>query len=447
LALSIAYWLSVIGRYLIRPEYHLSLYLEISPVIILFSVVFWLQGLYPGLLIHPAEEIRRIFTGFNIVALTLAANAFLWKTGPQFSRFNLLAVWILGIPLVLCGRYAIRIIAGQSRWWGLSAVVIGQGPAAAKLIRRLRARHSGLRIAGVLTNDDLSAWDKDLPPILGDFAFAPCIATSGVATYAIVALPHASNSDLRHLVEDCCRGFRHILLVPSLPGICSIGVSARDVCGEVGFELSQRLFQRRSGIAKRTLDILFSAFSLCLLSPLFFLVAAAIKLGDGGSIFYRQTRYGKEGKTFGALKFRTMAANADQILEKHLRENPEFETEWRRDHKLKADPRVTSIGRWLRRYSLDELPQLLNVLVSEMSLVGPRPIVHAEIGKYGRGYNLYSRVRPGITGLWQVSGRNNTSYQERVTLDEYYVRNWSVWLDYYILFRTIRVVLTADGAY
>jgi len=142
-----------------------------------------------------------------------------------------------------------------------------------------------------------------------------------------------------------------------------------------------------------------------------------------------------------------MFQNGESILLEHFHKNPEELAAWQRDQKLKRDPRVTSVGGWLRRYSLDELPQLCNVLLGQMSLVGPRPIVSAEVEKYGRGYDLYSRVRPGITGLWQVSGRNNTTYPERVAFDEYYVRNWSIWLDTYILVRTARAVFSAEGAY
>jgi lipopolysaccharide/colanic/teichoic acid biosynthesis glycosyltransferase len=164
-------------------------------------------------------------------------------------------------------------------------------------------------------------------------------------------------------------------------------------------------------------------------------------------VFYGHTRHGRDGKTFKALKFRTMFQNGESLLVKHFQGRPEELAAWNRDQKLKCDPRITSVGRWLRRYSLDELPQLCNVVLGQMSLVGPRPIVSAEVLKYGRGYDLYSRVRPGITGLWQVSGRNNTTYPERVAFDEYYVRNWSIWLDTYILVRTIRAVLFAEGAY
>ena len=148
-----------------------------------------------------------------------------------------------------------------------------------------------------------------------------------------------------------------------------------------------------------------------------------------------------------AWKFRSMAADASQALEHCLTANPALREEWQRNHKLRNDPRVTRIGRFLRRTSLDELPQLWNILRGQMSFVGPRPIVREEISRYGESYALYKKVTPGLTGLWQVSGRNNTSYQQRVSLDLYYIRNWSPWLDLYILARTVTAVLFARGAY
>jgi Undecaprenyl-phosphate galactose phosphotransferase WbaP len=170
-------------------------------------------------------------------------------------------------------------------------------------------------------------------------------------------------------------------------------------------------------------------------------------MSSRGRIFYGHKRIGRYGETFKAWKFRTMFQDSNQVLELYLEANPDLREEWERDHKLKFDPRVTRIGRFLRKTSLDELPQLWNVILGNMSLVGPRPIVDAERVKYGSYYGLYTMVKPGITGLWQVSGRNNTTYDERVQLDAYYVRNWSPWMDVVLLFKTIRIVLFAKGAY
>jgi Undecaprenyl-phosphate galactose phosphotransferase WbaP len=184
-----------------------------------------------------------------------------------------------------------------------------------------------------------------------------------------------------------------------------------------------------------------------LLLPILLIIALALKLESRGPAFYRQNRLGRGGRAFRLWKFRTMVPEADRILREYIENHPECAREWERERKLKSDPRVTCIGRILRKTSLDELPQLWNVIRGEMSLVGPRPIVRDEIPKYGEGFPLYKQVLPGITGLWQVSGRNDTSYLDRVALDSYYVRNWSPWFDIYVLARTVRAVLVGAGAY
>jgi Undecaprenyl-phosphate galactose phosphotransferase WbaP len=182
-------------------------------------------------------------------------------------------------------------------------------------------------------------------------------------------------------------------------------------------------------------------------SPIIFLISIMVKLDTKGPVFYGHTRIGIGGRKFKAWKFRTMVPNANQVLDEYLDNNPDLRKEWEETFKLQNDPRVTRSGKILRKLSLDELPQLWNVIIGEMSLVGPRPIVDDEIRYYGDRFDLYSFVMPGITGLWQVSGRSDTSYEGRVSLDEYYVRNWSIWMDIYILARTISVVLLRKGAY
>ncbi len=179
----------------------------------------------------------------------------------------------------------------------------------------------------------------------------------------------------------------------------------------------------------------------------FVIIMILIKLDSRGPIFYRQARIGRFGRKFHVYKFRTMVQNADQILQIYLEKSPELRAEWLATHKLKQDPRVTRIGAILRKLSLDELPQLWNIVIGDMSLVGPRPIVDAEVEKYGKCFDLYIKVRPGLTGLWQVSGRNDTTYERRVELDEYYVLNRSMRLDLEILWKTVFVVLKKDGAY
>lgn len=204
--------------------------------------------------------------------------------------------------------------------------------------------------------------------------------------------------------------------------------------------------QRLPQMAKRVVDVAVSGIALLLLSPVMLVIAVLIKL-DGGSALFGHKRIGREGKIFPCLKFRTMVMGGDEILKQHLQKNPEAAAEWKATQKLQNDPRITRLGRLLRSSSIDELPQLINVLKGDMSLVGPRPIVRDEIAHYNRDIAYYYRVRPGVTGLWQVSGRNDVSYAQRVQMDSWYVRNWSLWNDIAILCKTFPAVLKRSGAY
>jgi lipopolysaccharide/colanic/teichoic acid biosynthesis glycosyltransferase len=197
---------------------------------------------------------------------------------------------------------------------------------------------------------------------------------------------------------------------------------------------------------KRAFDILGAIVLGLVFSPMM-LVIVVLMRRDKGPVIYRHRRVGRDGKVFECLKFRTMVPNADQVLRDLLERHPELKAEWLRDHKLRNDPRVTALGRFLRRTSLDELPQLWNVICGEMSLVGPRPVVKEELMRYGRNLRVYLSAKPGITGLWQVTGRNDTDYRRRVAMDVCYVRKQNLLLDLYILLKTTRVVLGGGGAY
>jgi len=200
-----------------------------------------------------------------------------------------------------------------------------------------------------------------------------------------------------------------------------------------------------SRVVKLLFDQFVSLLLLLVLSPLFLAVALLIR-ADGGPALFGHRRIGENGRSFRCFKFRSMVTDADVVLQQVLKTDPQASIEWRATHKLHNDPRITPIGRVLRRTSLDELPQLLNVVRGEMSLVGPRPIIDAEVPRYGRDISYYFEAKPGITGLWQVSGRSNTTYEHRVRLDVWYVRNWSLWHDIAILMKTLPAVLKKDGA-
>lgn len=210
-------------------------------------------------------------------------------------------------------------------------------------------------------------------------------------------------------------------------------------------------FSPASTFAYRVVKRAFDICAVTLISPLVIVVCSLIALllilDSPGPVFFSHSRIRRGGKYFAMWKFRTMCCNGAEVLERHFDHHPEDRAEWERSWKLRNDPRVSGLGAFLRRTSLDELPQIWNVLTGEMSLVGPRPIVYEEVERYGADYAYYAAVKPGITGLWQTSGRSKLTYPQRVALDRFYVENWSLWFELKILFRTIRSVASSEGAY
>lgn len=201
------------------------------------------------------------------------------------------------------------------------------------------------------------------------------------------------------------------------------------------------------GISKRGFDVVVASMALLFFSPIFLMLMALVKFSDGGSVFYGHSRIGHGGRTFRCLKFRTMRQDGDRVLKEYLEKNPAAYEEWRTTRKLQDDPRITTVGGVLRKLSLDELPQLLNIIRGEMSIVGPRPVVEDELEMYDTAAHLYLRSRPGLTGLWQVSGRNDVSYAARVALDSHYVENWSLVTDLKIIGLTVPAVCFSRGSY
>ncbi|MEO1590117.1 MAG: undecaprenyl-phosphate galactose phosphotransferase WbaP, partial [Cyanobacteria bacterium J06632_22] len=352
------------------------------------------------------------------------------------------------IAMILLMRAGVRALCAWRAWWGCSVLIFGAGKTGKMLVQMLE-RHPALGLKPIaVLDDDPNTWGTlSTVPVLGNLAMAPALAQKHQIPYAIVAMPGVPRQRLMYLLGRYGRMFPHLLIIPDLFGMASLWVSARDLGGVLGLEVRHQLLLPTPKLMKRLLDKTLAVLTGILLLPLIALIAALVYLDSPGSPFYGQTRIGYGHRSFTAWKFRSMVPNADQVLAHYLAEHPELRASWERDHKLKNDPRITPIGRFLRRTSLDELPQLWNVLCGEMSLVGPRPIVDDEVWRYRDKFELYTQVLPGVTGLWQVSGRNNIPYEERVNLDAYYVQNWSVWLDIYILIRTVWVVLCGDGAY
>jgi len=250
------------------------------------------------------------------------------------------------------------------------------------------------------------------------------------------------------LIEKLSRSFASVSIVPALRGLPLLGLEVNHFFRHelLLLRLRNNLARPLPRLSKRVFDIVGSGLGMAVLSPFFAFLVLSIRK-DGGRAFFGHDRIGQNGKAFKCYKFRSMVPNAQEVLQELLANDPQAREEWDRDFKLKNDPRITPIGAFLRKTSLDELPQLWNVLKGEMSLVGPRPVIEEELERYEEDVHYYLEVKPGMTGLWQISGRSDTDYDNRVYLDSWYVKNWSLWYDIAILFKTVNVVLQREGAY
>jgi exopolysaccharide biosynthesis polyprenyl glycosylphosphotransferase len=282
-------------------------------------------------------------------------------------------------------------------------------------------------------------------PVVGDLSLAPILAQRLKIPYAVLAMPGVDGPKLLQIVERVGGKFSHLLVIPDLFGFATLGVPAKNLGGILGVEVRQQLLLPGPRLAKRVMDAALTGTGVFFVLPFLALIALLIKLDSKGPIFYSQNRLGKDGEFFKAYKFRTMHGDGEARLKAILDADPQLQAEYEIYHKLRKDPRVTRIGRVLRKFSLDEFPQLLNVIIGDMSLVGPRPYIERELTEMGGQEKIILRAPPGMTGMWQVSDRNSTSFAQRVQIDVYYVRNWSPWLDIHILAKTFGVVIKGSG--
>jgi Undecaprenyl-phosphate galactose phosphotransferase WbaP len=417
-------------------------------VIPLILATMWIAELYSEVAPSATQELRRVLGATTVIFASLSVFEY---AASAASRVTLLAAWGLSICLLVLFRSVARGFFARQAWWGTPAVILGGGATGWGIARILATHPSiGLKVVAVL-DDGTGEYcaDARLQPdmLRGRLSSAPHYARELNVPYAVIAASELRSNHNGSLLSEWATEFEHVLIISDIMGLPSLWASASGVGGLHGIEVRQSLSRPLARLVKRLSDVAIAGTALMLLSPVLLILFLAIRVFSRGPAFYGQGRLGCNNRSFTAWKFRTMAVDADEVLMQALAKDAKLRAEWEQDHKLKNDPRVTPIGRVLRKTSLDELPQLWNILIGDMSVVGPRPIVKQEIVKYGDIFSDYCMVRPGLTGLWQVSGRNNTTYEERVRFDEYYVRNWSLWLDLFIIFRTIKTVAFGEGAY
>ncbi|MBU4524562.1 MAG: undecaprenyl-phosphate galactose phosphotransferase WbaP [Desulfomicrobium sp.] len=448
LGLLLVWCLSVWIRLVFDGQFGLLLYWNLVPCLGLYIVSNALVGLYPGILLSPPEELKKLSQSTSVIFLAMTGAVFFSKQGELYSRGIFLMAWLGALLVLPLFRSLLRRHAHAKDWWGHPVVILGAGKTGREVCKALAREHRlGLRPVAFFDDDPAKIGTHiHGVPVEGPLHSAGNLASEYRDAVAIVAMPGVLPARLVEILEGPASEFRRLILIPDLFGAASLWISAFDLGGILGLEVHQKLLDPRRQWLKRCMELGLIFVFLPIILLLSLAIAIWIKKDSTGPVLFCQKRIGLDGKDIVIWKFRTMVQEAGEVLEECLATDSDMRAEWDQNHKLTCDPRITRVGRILRKTSLDELPQLWNVLRGDLSLVGPRPIVWDEVVKYQGGFALYKKVKPGLTGLWQVSGRSDTTYAERVRLDAYYVRNWSIWFDIYILLKTPGEVFRCRGA-
>lgn len=411
-------------------------------------------ALYDGLyskrlqLWQAAARISKIsFYSLGIVILSL----FFTKTLNEIPRLFIIISFFTTTFFLITGRFFVKKILMYAGVWQKPVIVIGAGKTAELLARSFADEAVlGYKIVGLIEDHVENRPLIHQYPHLGTFLTAEQIIEASRVEDVIIAAPGLKREALLDIIFRVQPYVRNLMIVPDLFGMPLNNMKVETFFNQklVLLQMENNLASLKNKVYKRTFDLIMGLFILALIWPVLLLVSILIKLDSAGSVFHIAKRLGKDGKPFFCYKFRTMCVNCDDMLEDYFEKNPAAKADWEKYAKLKTvDPRITKLGAILRKYSLDELPQIINVIKGDMSLVGPRPYLLREKEKMGYYFDTIIDTVPGITGLWQVSGRNDIDFEGRLQMDVWYVRNWSLWIDIMLLFKTIKVVLLRKGAY
>lgn len=431
----------------------------------LISNFWWLTGIVLGMLAYEGlytarlpfwRELKRLLKGITLAFLVVFTVVSLAKMSDAVSRTVLVVTYVFCLVILPVCRYTGKIILARLGLWRRKVLILGAGKTGELVAWAIsRNPYLGYEVVGFLEDDPRKKHKTFIIKgntsvrVLGGFNDAQEVMHRLGVRHLVVAAPGMPAQELVKLVNRLQREAASVLVIPDLFGV-PVNSAEIDYFFEeqvLGFRVRNNLASPVNMLLKRAFDLVVGTAILLVSAPLMAVIALAIKFDSPGPVIFAHKRIGRGGREFRCYKFRTMVVNAEAVLQELLRKDPALRAEWERDFKLKNDPRITRVGKFLRKTSLDELPQIFNVLKGEMSLVGPRPIVRKEVLRFGPYIDDFYLVRPGITGLWQVSGRNDIDYPERVRLESWYVRNWSLWLDITILIRTVGVVLARRGAY
>ena len=448
LALALSLGIAIFIKAQVYQGITLAPYVKLWPFTFVFLASYWMSGLYSKLVMSQPEDLERGAACSCCIFLSLSAATLSLRGASRLFTFTLAFCLIANLILMPLLREMCRHLFSRAPGWGYQAVIFGSGEEALALIQRSIAdRGAGIRPVAVLDPSPESQPYLCGLPIVKSIDSAARQLDASAPAYGILTVAAASSTEMIRLIntpESII--FSRIVLLSNPSSMSSMWAVPLSKKHKLSLEKKHRTKTATYLVSKRVLDFSLALMAFLISLPVMVIIAIAIKLDSPGPWLFRHKRIGKNRKYFYAWKFRTMSSEGDRILNAWFIAHPEAKEEWLRYGKLVDDPRVTRVGRFLRSRSLDELPQLWNVLRGEMSLVGPRPIVESEVHHYGEDYDFYSQVQGGVTGMWQVSGRSETTYRERVMLDTFYVSNWTIWLDLAILIRTVGAVLLKKGA-
>lgn len=402
------------------------------------------------------DETYELLKAVTVSMVTVLALVTIGRMTPDISRLTVIFLWIYGLLIFPFFRYIGKKMLFSMGIWKENVVILGAGKAGIDTAKGLLAEnHLGYNIIGFLDDDNnkigkLLAISGRQYKVFGKTKnFKKFITMLNISTI-IIAMPSLPIDKLAAFANNIQKYTKNILISPEFKGLAVMNTELNHLFFQQLFllKINNNLKSPFNKFIKRSFDLTVSVLFLPVLIPLIAILGLLIRIDSPGPVFFYQRRVGRGGGMFKVYKFRSMYRDSKERLENILKTEPAARQEWNTFFKLKNDPRITRMGAFLRKTSLDELPQILNVLKSEMSLVGPRPVLPEELAIYYKEFSdYYQLVRPGMTGLWQVSGRNDIDYDVRVKLDTWYVLNWSLWLDILMLFKTIRVVLKREGAY
>jgi len=443
-------------RSILLPKYFILLpifHINNIYVYLIFPFTYLLFLMYEGMYGKRLPFWKNVEIIFKICTYVSAlAIVVMYFTGKaeNISRAFVALTWLFSFLYLISARHLIKRILVATGLWQKPIVIVGAGKTAEILAKSFEDEPNlGYKIVGMVEDNYAQRSLMHRYQHIGGFADAEqAIIDSGVQD-VIVATPGLAREEMLDLVYRIQPYVRNLTIVPDLFGVPLSNMEVETLFNEktVMLRMCNNMMMLRNRLLKNTFDLISSVSGTILILPIFLGIAAAIYISSPGPVIFAHQRIGTKGKLFPCYKFRSMVVNAQEVLEDYLEKNPAAREEWERDFKLKNDPRVTRIGNFLRKTSLDELPQLFNVIKGEMSLVGPRPIIDKEIVKYGEYIHDYYLVRPGMTGYWQVGGRSDVDYDSRVQMDSWYVRNWSFWQDIVLLLKTVKVVFAGKGAY